>query len=70
MRDNHEGLPEIIDAYELDSHVFGVAQVMLGCELYPLIGVDPAHRRHGLEALETIQVRSSPALVPMLRHPR
>ena len=27
MRGNHEGLPEILDAYEKDGHYFGVVQV-------------------------------------------
>ena len=30
MRDNHEGLPEIVDAVERDGHYFGVAQVSFG----------------------------------------
>ena len=29
MRDNHEGMPEIVDAYERDGHYFGVIQVRL-----------------------------------------
>lgn len=34
MRDNHEGLPEIIEAYEREGNFFGVAQVILSDEIY------------------------------------
>jgi hypothetical protein len=30
MRDNHEGLPEIISAYERDEHFFGLVSLTIG----------------------------------------
>jgi hypothetical protein len=51
MRDNSEGLPEILDPVERDGHYFGVAQVVLNAE--PLafeFGVDA----EGFKALRKI----------------
>jgi hypothetical protein len=40
-RDNHEGMPEIIGAFERDGHFFGVIQVVLDGEHYAFeFGVD------------------------------
>ena len=40
-RDNHEGMPEIVAAYERDGHFFGVVQVMLDGEPHAFeFGVD------------------------------
>jgi hypothetical protein len=41
MRDNREGLPEILDAVERDRHYFGVAQVVFGEQAHAFeFGVD------------------------------
>lgn len=51
MRDNHEGLPEIIDAYDREGTFFGVAQVKLSDEFYAFeFGIDDA----GYHALRQI----------------
>jgi hypothetical protein len=43
MRDNHEGLPELVDAYERQGRYFGVAQVLLGAERTAFeFGIDQA----------------------------
>ena len=46
MRDNHEGLPEILDAFERDGLYYGVIQVRIGGGFHAFeIGVDPGGYR-------------------------